>query len=459
MDKTIAKLIADKEPKILKMEAMLLAAEDRDFTDEENTSYDGLEAECTSIDKKIERHEKLLTAKANTPVANKVEDVKTTLDDVERDYLKEASSKIKMPSMGRFASKLKCFTDEARQLVAFKQGQLLKAMMGNRQSGQWCVDNGLSPFMIQQEGVNVDGGYLVLPEFDANVVKLELQYGVFDRYARSVNMTSDAKLRDRKTGGLTMYAVGESQVITESSLTWDQFQLIARKWGVLSRITNELSADAIISVMDELAQDVAKASAQKKDEAGFLGDGTSTYHGIAGVSPELLRINGVDTGGGLILADGDLFKEITLANLNDLVSIVPDFPGIDPVWFCSKLFYHSVMEKLLTAAGGNTVTNIEQGGNRRIFLGYPVQFSNVMPKADTTSQIACLLGDLDMSSDVGDRQATTIALSDSATVGGENVFERDQKAVRWTERWDINNHDLGTATVAGPVVGLITAAS
>jgi len=91
--------------------------------------------------------------------------------------------------------------------------------------------------------------------------------------------------------------------------------------------------------------------------------------------------------------------------------------------------------------------------------GYSVVTSEAFPKSDTNSQIVAILGDLDLSSDIGDRQATTIALSDSAYVGSSSVFERDQMAVRWTERWDINNHDLGSSTAAGPVVGLIAAAS
>jgi len=52
-----------------------------------------------------------------------------------------------------------------------------------------------------------------------------------------------------------------------------------------------------------------------------------------------------------------------------------------------------------------------------------------------------------------------MSMSEHATVGGVSVFETDQYAVRTTERFDIVAHDLGTATVAGPVVGLITAAS
>lgn len=459
MNKKIAAFLKAKEEKLAKMEDMISSAEDKDFTEDEQAVFDTLDAECVSIDKKIEREEKVNLLKASGPTLNQID--KPEVSDAIEDFTKpDATPKVEFPTMGRLRHKLKCFTDEAGQKAAYSQGQMLMAILGSPSSAQWCADRGLTPQMIHEEGINTQGGYLVLPEFDASVVKLELRYGVFEVHARNVPMGSDAKLRDRKTGGLTMYAVGEKGAITESNMTWDQFQLIARKWGVMTRITNELSSDTIINIMDELAQDVARASAKKKDEAGFLGDGTSTYHGITGINQRLLDINGVDEGGGVIVAADNTMVDVVLGDFNKTVAILPDFPGLTASWFCSKFFYHAVMERLLTAAGGNVVSNLEEGGRkRRIFLGYPVEFSEVFPKSDTDSQTLCLLGDLDLSSDFGDRQATTIAQSTSATVGGENVFERDQLAIRWTERWDISNHDLGTDTDAGPVVALIAKAS
>lgn len=458
MNEKIAALIKAKEEKVTAMDVLLTAAADRDFTEDEQKQFDALDAECTSLDSRIAREEKVRTLRASTPVSNKSDTGELKVDDV-IDFTKtKAAPKIELPSMNRFAHKLKCFTDEAGHRAAYSQGRMLMSILGDSNSAQWCADHGLTPQMVHNEGVNTQGGYLVLPEFDANVVKLELQYGKFEPNARNVTMGSDQMLRDRKTGGLTMVAVGESEAGTESNLTWDQFQLIARKWMVLTRITNELSADTIINIMDELAQDVARASAKKKDEAGFTGTGTSTFHGIEGINAALIRINGVDEGGGIIVATANTMSGVTLSDFNKTVAILPDFPGLNAKWYCSKFFYHAVMERLLTALGGITLPMVEAGGNFN-FLGYDVETSEVFPKSDTNSQVLALLGDLDLSSDFGDRQATTIAQSTSASVGGQSVFERDQLAIRWTERWDINNHDLGTATVAGPVVALIAKAS
>jgi HK97 family phage major capsid protein len=73
--------------------------------------------------------------------------------------------------------------------------------------------------------------------------------------------------------------------------------------------------------------------------------------------------------------------------------------------------------------------------------------------------VAAVLADLRLAADLGDRMQMTMAMSDSATVDGVNVFETDQFAIRATERFDINVHDVGTSSEAGPAVALVSAAS
>jgi HK97 family phage major capsid protein len=92
-------------------------------------------------------------------------------------------------------------------------------------------------------------------------------------------------------------------------------------------------------------------------------------------------------------------------------------------------------------------------------LGYPVEFSQVMPSTEANSQVCAVLGDFSKGAAFGDRQQESIAFSEHATIGGENVFERNQIAIRGTERFDIVVHDVGDANDAGPIVGLQTAGS
>jgi hypothetical protein len=97
--------------------------------------------------------------------------------------------------------------------------------------------------------------------------------------------------------------------------------------------------------------------------------------------------------------------------------------------------------------------------SRKRFLGYDVEFVQVMPSVEANSQVCALLGDLSLAASFGSRRDTTIAISEHSR------FANDQLEIRGTERFDINVHDVGNASatagfrVPGPIVGLITAAS
>jgi len=354
----------------------------------------------------------------------------------------------------------KCFKSEDDQKMAYSWGQQMLAHLGNPRAIQYCRDYGYMPqYAVENEATNTQGGYLVFPEIDRAIIKLELEYGSFQANARNVPMNSDVMLRDRKTGGLTMYAIGESDAITESTMAWDQIQLIARKWGVLTRITNELSADAIIPIMDQLASDVAWASATKKDLVGFLGTGLSTHHGINGIVTKLSALNGTDEAGGMIVGTGNAYSELILSDITKLMGLLPDYARANAKFYCHTAVASNVLDLLKAAAGGNTYNDLQTGKMTRNFMGYPVVTNNTMASAEASSALILMFGDLSQAADFGVRQGTTMAVSDSAYVGSQSVFERDQLAVRWTERWDINVHDIGTATAAGPVVILAMKAS
>jgi HK97 family phage major capsid protein len=116
------------------------------------------------------------------------------------------------------------------------------------------------------------------------------------------------------------------------------------------------------------------------------------------------------------------------------------------------------MVKLMLASGGVTAAEIENARTKS-FLGYEVAFSQVMPKAEANSQVCALLGDLSQAARLGSRREVTLAISEHSR------FSYDEIEIKGTERFDINVHDVGNASAtaadreAGPVVGLITAAS
>lgn len=356
--------------------------------------------------------------------------------------------------------RLKAFAD-ARS--AYRSGKFLQAVLGRSESAlQYCRENGLIR-AAQSGGSNSLGGALVPEEFENAVLDLRVQYGVFRSNTNVVPMNSDTKIRPRTTGGLTAYAIGAGDPITESNKTWDNVSLVAKKWGVMARYENELSEDAVISIADDLASEIAWAFAKAEDDCGFNGDGSSAYHGIVGVREKLKGLSATIANiAGLQVATGNAYSEIVAADINGLIGRLPQFArrAGNNKFYCSQQFYANVLQKLAHAAGGMTYSEIT-GQQALSYQGIPVEITEVMPAAEANSQVCLLYGNLAMASMLGDRRGVSVAMTDS----NDDDFASDVMAVRGTTRFDINVHDVGnesataSARLAGPIVGLITAAS
>lgn len=355
---------------------------------------------------------------------------------------------------------------------AYRFGMWGLAVRGSATAGAWCAEHGIGMVekafgdellqKLHQENVNTTGGYLVPEEFGRDLIVLREQYGVARRVLMMVPMSSDTRTDPRQTGGLTASFVGEGTAGSESTTSWDNVRLTAKDIMVLTRMTKQVEADAIINFGDKLAYECGYATSLLEDQCAFIGDASATYGGIEGFSAKLIRINGVDDGGGVVLAAGNLFSEFVLADFNKAVGRIPQYADNDRTcWVAHRSFYYGTMQRLELAAGGVTASEVRAGSRRPrpLFLGYPVEFSQTMPSADVNSQIAATFGDHSMAASFGDRQQTMVTFSEHASVGGQSVFERNQVALRCVERIDMNVHDVGTATVAGPVIGLISAAA
>ncbi|MHC4464311.1 MAG: phage major capsid protein [Planctomycetota bacterium] len=366
---------------------------------------------------------------------------------------------ITLPATAKKWGNLQSFKGPAADVQAYKAGMFYMACLGNQPAKNWMRDHGIDiEAAAQREGINTAGGYLVYGELDNAIIDLRDTYGVFVRNARKVAMTSDTMTRPRRTGGLTVYFVAEDVAVTESNKEWDKVVLSAKKAACIARISNELNEDAIINVADNLTKEIAQAFAKRIDECGFIGDGTNTYGGMHGVSPRLLAVNGVDDGGGLVLSANNTYAEVTRAELIKTISILPAYAQANAKWYCSTAVWGQSLLNMTAAGGGNTIASLETGGTLNL-LGFPVELSAVLPSTVANSQLIALFGDLSLSSDFGDRRQTTIRMSDSAVIGSVSCFERDEIGIIGTMRFDINNHDVGTATAAGPIVGLIMAAA
>jgi HK97 family phage major capsid protein len=336
---------------------------------------------------------------------------------------------------------------------AYRAGQWLTASFAKdqtvrEQSLNWCTANGLGHAVVkaQAEGLNTAGGFLVPNEFSNAIVDLREEYGTFRANARVQPMSSDHMSIPRRSTGLTAYYVGENSAITESQKGWDQITLTAKKLACMTRLSTELSEDAAINVVDDLAREMAYAFATAEDAAGWNGDGTSTYAGIMGVKSKFDAgvgsfIGAVDQTSGV-----DTFAEVTAVDIAKVMATLPKFARRNAKWYMSQGCWDGAFQRIMAAMGGNTL-HTTADKVRMSYLGYPVVIDQTLPGSGTINNTPMFyFGDLSMAVRLGSRRDIRVLVSD------DRYMEYDQIAIQATERFDINVHDIGDASVVGPIV-------
>lgn len=343
--------------------------------------------------------------------------------------------------------KLKSFKGEHAVENAYQVGQWVHGVIfGDDEAKQWCRDNGVIVTRAQSEGINSAGGFLVPTPMMNAIIDLREQFGVFRRYAQVVPMSSDTLQWPRRTGGLTANFIGEAAVVTESSATWDNINLTAKKLGVLTRISTELNEDALISVADLITNEIAYAFASKEDDCGFNGTGSSDYGGIRGIN--VLMIDGTHNAGKVAAASGHpTFNLIDATDITKLMGTLPQYALPRAAFYTSSLGFGTCFERLVATAGGNSIATLD-GAIQYRYLGFPIVISQKMPVM-ANGVVGILFGDLALAAAIGERRVASIRRSE------ERYFDQDQIGILGTERVDIVAHDLGDNTTAGPIVALV----
>jgi len=352
----------------------------------------------------------------------------------------EAPKAIKVPATAKRHGRVKHFKGPNAEADAYVTGRFLMAVIGNhQQSKAWLQDHGVK--MIHTSDENDKGGFLVPEVLENALIDLKEEFGMFRQYAMNWPMTSDTSLVPRRVSGFVTYFVGQGQEITPSTMKLDQVRLEAKKLAALTKFSSELNEDSIISVADLYAREFAYALSLREDELGFLGDGTSSSGGIVGLQSAL------NTGSISIATGITAASNLTLANFHNVKAKLPRFRGIQPAWYCNSAFYEETMARLQVAAGGNTVTDVANGAVER-FLGAPVRFIEVLPDTAATNVKVAYYGDLAMAATMGTRRGVTLSADSSV------FFTSDALALKVTERFDINVHERGTETKAGPIIAM-----
>lgn len=454
------KQLQDRDAAIVaEMKAMSdqLKAEERTaFSEEESKKFDALTKESADVQSSLKIENQIL---ANEKRLKVVADLnRPTGEELaqQNGEQKKESPKIVFRRNG----KLKAFKGEKADEKAWRAGNwLLATCYGNELAAQRCRDHGIGDLQMlasssgQSGSTNTAGGYLVPDELSSEIIDLRETYGVFRKNCRVVTMSSDTMIVPRRSSGLTGYFVAENNDATASTKAWDGVQLVAKKYAAMVRYSNEVAEDAIINLADDLAFEIGYTFALNEDNCGFIGDGTSTYGGMHGAA---VKINdGTHSSSIYTAASGHTgFETLTLSDFHGVIGTIPQYALPNAKWYVSAYGFANSMQRLMWAGGGNTADSLS-GGTGMAFLGFPVVISQVLNStagADV-SKIKLLFGDLAMAATLGSRREITI------TASRDRYFEFDQVALLGTERFDVNVHDIGSTTAAGPIVALKTPGS
>jgi HK97 family phage major capsid protein len=333
-------------------------------------------------------------------------------------------------------------------LKAYVFGRYLMAVRGDRKSWNWLKENG--HVKANAEGTESAGGYTVPVITSSDLIYLREQFGVVRQRARIWPMSGDSLLVPNMTGSSTVYHVGENTAITTSDFTFDQVLLQTIKLAAVNPVSRELAEDTIIDYATIAARDFAVKLAQQEDLDCLMGDGTATFGGITGVLNAVYAPAGSPAKtsiASLVLADlGSVAaNKPTLANVRSMVARFPNYPGANPVFLCHKQFWYDCIAPLLDALSGNSIMDIQNayGANPTLY-GYPVVFSQVMPKGFTgnASKPLMAFADLNLGTAFGDRRGITI---DMAT---ETKFLEDQYLYKATERFAFKAFDIGNVNAS-----------
>jgi HK97 family phage major capsid protein len=298
----------------------------------------------------------------------------------------------------------------------------------------------------QTEGVNAQGGVLVPEEVADFIVANRNLAGRFRQNVRVAPMATDVMTTPRRTTDVTVGFITEGQALSESTQAFDNIALVAKKLGALTRISSEIDEDQIEQETTDFARMLGYALALKEDQAGFNGDGTSTYGGIRGLTTLLTDSN--HTAGRVSATSGhSTYGALTAADLGLLIGITPSWAMMGAKWYCSPYAYANCFARLGATAGSNVGPD---GKPYLSYLGFEVVLTDQLPGNTTiTGSAAILFGDLSRSATLGSRRAITIRRL------SERFADADQIGFVVTQRFDIACHDLGDTNNPGGMVALL----
>lgn len=451
------------------------SADKRQVTDEESKKLEALFKEAKKLSDDAKRMEAMLALRAEqpqraAPVAPGP--APATIDEGEGRTQPQHHVTMQLPhaTLRAFSPERASIPSlEAGRRAAHDYGMLIRAAFGQiaedrgectigitARAREYCREHiqNVRPCMPGDEhrvlsGHTVGAGAFSVPDaFNSTMIEIVEEDGIARSWCNVVPMSTDHVWWPRRVSGTTGTWVGDQDAATDSTPAGNNVELVAKELVAVSRIPMSLLDDSAINLGDWVMREQGRTFAMEEDVALIDGDGASTYGGIVGIRTAM--VDGTHTASYVDATAGDdEFDELLISDINKLVATLPEYGGTES-WYISRPGYHDSIVRLRQALGGQTST-ISSGPVPMEHLGYPVLTSRRMPKGLTTAYnetVMMFFGDMTQSTMFGERRARTVAQSD------QRYFEYRQIGILSSERIDIQVHDLGDTSTAGPIVAL-----
>lgn len=286
------------------------------------------------------------------------------------------------------------------------------------------------------EGTGSAGGFVVPEEFAAEVNRVVEDFGLIPKLARKFPMSTDTLNVPRLSATVTVTYPGEATAGTGSQPTFEQVVLQAKTCVGLTPMSNELLADANISVVDLLTELFAEAIAGQMDSQGLAGSGAPftgllTDTGVTVVQPA--------NGGGFSTFTGCSTPD----NARDLIAGVKPW-SLQGAAFIMHRSVWALFQKNKASSSGEyfistanpVLTQANQGFPTAMagtMWGYPVYLSDKMPTTTAVSTKYVIFGNLKHVF-LGVRQEMAVSISQEGVINSVSMFETNMSAVRVVTR-------------------------
>jgi len=294
---------------------------------------------------------------------------------------------------------------------AYISGMYLAALGGNARAKEFLA--------AQSIGTDSLGGFTVPDPLSDALINLIEDRGTARQKSQRIVMSADTWSVPKVAGQATIYYPNEAASISDSSVSFSQVQLAAKKLAALVKMSTEVTEDSILDMLSVVVDSIAYSIALEEDK--------NLFNGVSG---------GVNTSGiaGDASVDDTNVASVSALALTDLTACSAGIgnPIIGAVneWYMSPVVFHGAVRDLLNAAGNNSMRELEEG-QRPTLLGYPVNLVSCLPSAPASGELVAVFGDLRLGAYFGDRRALNFKTLN------ELYMEQDQIGVVATERIDI----------------------